>query len=99
MRNITRDAVDAFMRRKSFKRSNTQVVVHPTDAHLLLHEHLIATIDLLGNIMISNAGYQTNTTKERLNGIPSVSVVQKNFQWYLNGTKWDGEWIIVHYTL
>ena len=95
MRKITRDAVDAFMRRESFKRSNTQVAVHPTVTRLLLHGHLIATIDLMGNIKVTNAGYQTNTTKERLNGIPTVSVVQKNFQWYLNGTKWDGEWITV----
>ena len=95
MRKITRDAVDAFMRRESFKRSNTQVVVHPENTHLYLHGNPIAIVDLLGCIKITNAGYQTNTTKERLNGIPTVSIVQKNFQWYLNGTKWGGEWITV----
>jgi len=95
MRKITRDAVDAFMRHESFKRSNTQVAVQPTETHLLLHDHLIATHDHMGNIKVTNAGYQTNTTKERLNGIPEVFIVQKNFQWYLNGTKWDGEWITI----
>ena len=95
MRKITRDAVDAFMRHESFKRSNTQVVVHSSNTCLYLHGILIAIIGPKGNIQITNAGYQTNTTKERLNGIPTVSIVQKNFQWYLNGTKWDGEWTTV----
>lgn len=90
MRKITRDAVDAFMNRKPFKRSNTEVVVCPSDTRMYLHKHLIAIIDLLGNIRVSNAGYSTNVTKERLNGIPDVTVTQKNFKWYLNGKEWDG---------
>lgn len=40
-------------------------------------------------------GYQTRTTKERLNGIPDVSVHQKKGQWYLNGYAWDGSWAFV----
>lgn len=90
MRKITRDAVDAFMRREPFKRTNTEVAVHPTDTRMYLYGHLIAVIDLMGNIYVTNAGYFTNTTKELLNGIPTVSVNQKNFEWYLNGEKWDG---------
>jgi len=40
-------------------------------------------------------GYQTVTTKERLNGIPDVRVHQKKGQWYLNGAAWDGSWAFV----
>lgn len=35
---------------------------------------------------------KTATTKDRLNGLPGVSVHQKAGQWYLNGEKWDGYW-------
>lgn len=90
MRKITQDAVNAFMRREPFKRANTEVAIYPSDTRMYLHGHLIAIIDLMGNIKVSNAGYFTNTTKERLNGIPTVTVNQKNFEWYLNGEKWDG---------
>ena len=95
MRKITSDAINAFMCRETFSRDNTQVTVHPTDTRLLLHGNLIATIDLMGNIKVTNAGWATNTTKERLNGIPGVSIQQKNYQWYLNDKEWDGGWITV----
>lgn len=42
---------------------------------------------------ITNAGWQSNTTKERLNGLNGVSISQKNFVWYLNGREWDGSLI------
>ena len=95
MRKITQLAVNAFMRREPFKQSNTEVAVHPTDTRMYLHGHLIAMIDLMGNIKVTTAGYFTHITKERLNGIPTVSVYQKNFEWYLNGEKWDGSLIQV----
>lgn len=90
MRKITQNAVNAFMRRQPFNQSNTEVAVYPSDTRMYLHGHLIAVIDLMGNIKVTNAGYFTNTTKERLNGIPTVTVNQKNFEWFLNGVKWDG---------
>ena len=90
MRKITQLAVNAFMRREPFKQSNTEVVIYPSSTRMYLFGHLIAMIDLMGNIKVTNAGYFTNTTKERLNGIPTVTVNQKNFEWYLNGVKWDG---------
>lgn len=41
-------------------------------------------------LSITNAGWATNTTKERLNSIPGVSIQQKAGVWYLNGQVWDG---------
>lgn len=35
-------------------------------------------------------GFFTNTTKERLNALPGVNIVQKLGKWYLNGVLWDG---------
>jgi hypothetical protein len=60
-----------------------------------LHGNLIAKIDADGTLAITNAGWFTNTTKERLNGIPGVSICQKKGDWYLNGRKWDGGWITI----
>ena len=90
MRKITRNAVNAFMCREPFKQSNTEVVVYPEDTRMYLFHHLIAVIDLTGNIKVTNAGHFTNTIKERLNGIPTVTVNQKGSEWFLNGEKWDG---------
>ena len=59
---------------------------------LKLHGNTIATIDELGVLSVSNAGWASNTTKERLNGIPGVRVHQRNWNWYLNGVEWDGSW-------
>lgn len=90
MRKITQNAVSAFMHRKPFKQSNTEVVVCPEDTRMYLYGHLIAVIDLMGNIKVTNAGYFTDTTKEWLNGIPTVTVNRKGREWFLNGEKWDG---------
>jgi len=60
--------------------------------NLKLHGNTIATIDALGVMSISNAGWASNTTKERLNGLPNVRVNQKNWSWFLNGNEWDGSW-------
>jgi len=46
-------------------------------------------------LFISDGGWQTVTTKERLNGFPNVHIYQKNFQWFLNGEEWDGSRIKV----
>ena len=43
-------------------------------------------------IYVTNAGWFSHTTKERLNGIPGVSVYQNKGKWYLNDNEWDGTW-------
>ncbi|ANA49155.1 hypothetical protein PMW_30 [Pseudomonas phage phiPMW] len=94
-RKITTDAINAFMAGEKFNRDNTMVSVGPNTGACGLHLHgnLIATRERgLGEIEISNAGFFTNTTKERLNGIPGVSICQRKGVWYLNGNEWDGSW-------
>ena len=61
---------------------------------IYLHNNKIAEYRADG-LWITNAGWQSNTTKERLNGLPFVYISQRNFKWYLNGTSWDGSWIRV----
>jgi hypothetical protein len=67
MRKITRQACEAFIARKNFQSGNTS-----TDGRsLYLHGNRIAS-RLNGNsdiFLISDAGWRTPTTRERLNGL------------------------------
>lgn len=91
MRQITRQAIDAFLQKQDFSKGNTQVKTEDGTTKLLLHGNCIAKIeeDILS---ITSAGWETNTTKERLNGLPLVHIFQSNYQWFLNGNEWNGEW-------
>lgn len=103
-RKITTEAVQAFVNGQEFSRDNTRVEVRPwqqtkyprDQVILLLHGNPIARYQAgdtsLRSLVICDGNHQTNTTKERLNGLPGVRVHQKAGKWYLNGAKWDGSW-------
>jgi hypothetical protein len=92
MRKITKEAVDKFLSKETFRKSNMSVEAGFEVWMLKLHGNTIATIDEFNMLSISNAGWSSNTTKERLNGLPNVRINQKNWTWYLNGNEWSGEW-------
>jgi hypothetical protein len=92
MRKITREAVDKFLSKTPFRKSNMAVVEDYGVYKLKLHNNTIAVLDEFNMLSISNAGWRSNTTKERLNGLPNVRINQKNWNWYLNGQEWDGAW-------
>ena len=97
-RQITTLAATAFQNGTAFKRDNTKVTIEVDGAVCLhLHGHLIAKrySDGKKETEITNAGWATNTTKERLNGLDGVSIYQKKGIWYLNDKEWNGDWIIV----
>lgn len=95
MKQITKKAIDKFMNAESFKRDNTEVVVLPNVTILKLFDNEIAYLynDPERTLSITNRGWFTKTTKERLNGIPRVSIRQSKGQWYLNDALWDGKLI------
>ena len=97
MKKITRDSVDAFMNARPFRKDNTEVTVLDNVTVLKLFGNEIAYRynDPERTLSITNAGWFSNTTKERLNGIPNVQIHQKNFNWYLNDKEWDGRLIDV----
>ena len=97
MRMITQQAVAAFNNAESFKSGNTKVIVKPNVTVLLLFNNEIAYKynDPKRTLSITNAGWESNTTKERLNGLDGVSIQQKAGIWYLNGKEWEGELIDV----
>ena len=97
MRQITQDSINAFIWGFTFSKQNTKVRVFNDVIKLQLHGNTIAIKDRLTNkIKISNCGYFTNTTKERLNGLPNVDIYQKNFVWYLNSKERDGNLITIN---
>ena len=97
MRQITKDAVKAFMNRETFNRSNTKVNYDEfiKTSTMKLRGNNIALLNSRGKLFITNAGWQSNTTKERLNALKGVSIAQKAGVWYLNGKEWEGELVDV----
>lgn len=94
---ISRDAAHAFHAGRNFKRSNTQVSVDSNgDTGLFLHGNCIAIKKNYGQIFIQTCGWNTVTTRARLNAIHGVHVQQKNWILYLNGELWDGNIIEVN---
>ena len=91
MRKITQEAVEAMYNRKKFKKSNTQIVVDGDYSAMFLHGNKIAEIDNY-ELFICSKGWNTNTTKERLNGVLGQlfgyygyipKIVQKDFEWFI----------------
>ena len=92
MRLITQQSVKAFMNAKKFNKANMSVEVLPNVTILKLHGNAIAYRynDPQRTLTITNCGWFTPTTKERLNALPNVNIQQKSFKWFLNGKEWDG---------
>lgn len=105
MRKVTEQSVQAFLNRREFNSGNTCVKTENGVTVLYLHNNPIARMLEDGEIEVSNCGYETNTTKERLNGVLELAdtgskIFQKNFEWFISGTaigdmQWDGSWIMV----
>lgn len=103
MRKVTQNAVNAFMCNSPFAQGNTTVTVVKGKTQLFLHGNLIAERNSKGAISITNAGWFSNTTKERLNGVLNmvgIRLQQKKRTWYLIGDipkgpvrQWDGKMI------
>ena len=83
------------MNAKKFNKQNMSVEVLPNVTILKLHNNAIAYRynDPERTLSITNCGWFSNTTKERLNALPNVNIYQNNWNWYLNDKEWDGELI------
>jgi hypothetical protein len=93
MRKITDIAIEKFLNAEKFKANNTEVIVLPNVTVLKLYDTEIAYRynDPERTLSITNGGYKTNVTKERLNGLPKVRINSSKNVWYLNGKEWDGK--------
>ena len=95
MRKVTEQAIVAFENQKAFKKANTSVKVLPNVTVLELHGNAIAYKynNPERTLSITNCGWFSVTTKERLNGLKGVCINQSKGVWYLNGKEWDGKLI------
>lgn len=94
MKKITRDAITAFDNNYTYSNGNTKVRIVDNQTRLYLHDNMIAC-KKNGRLFITTCGWDTLTTKERLNGLSGVSVYTKKHQLYLNNKIWDGELVNV----
>ncbi len=96
MRKITSEAKKAFEAGRNYKNSNTEI----SGGSYFLFGNKIAEYSSLFNdgnrdINITTAGWKSATTKERLNALEGVNIIQRAGIWYLNGQEWGGEWVTV----
>tara|TARA_Y100001970_G_scaffold92092_1_gene116241 strand:+ start:279 stop:626 length:348 start_codon:yes stop_codon:yes gene_type:complete len=103
MRKIERQMNFAISNKGNWSSSNTRVEYNENSncSSVYLHGHQIATVcHETKAVKLSSCGYETNTTKSRLNAILDevkygCKVFQKNFVWFVNYNNqnlmfWDG---------
>ena len=90
MRKIESQMLAAIHSNKCWKSANTEVFTNDNNASLVyLHGNHIATVTD-NNVRIFDGGWQSNTTKSRLNVIINEfcnaltdGVFQKDYQWFI----------------
>ncbi len=92
MRKIEQQMIAAIKDSKDLKIANTEVISCTNVSDVYLHGNLIARIGETW-MELFDGGYQSKTTKSRLNallsafGMDGEYVFQKNFQWFV---QYDG---------
>ena len=88
MRKIEKQMNEAISKEIDWKKDNTEVVSYTNSSDVYLHGNLIARIGETW-IELFDGGWQSNTTKSRLNAILQAHgcegeyIFQKNFQWFI----------------
>ena len=103
MRKLERQMNFAISNKADWSGSNTQVNFNSNTncSSIYLHGHQIAAVDHnLKAVKLSSCGYETRTTKSRLNALLEevkwgCRVFQKNFDWFVSyndqvASFWDG---------
>jgi hypothetical protein len=89
MRKIETQMIHAIKNNQDWKSTNTAVESINGVSVVKLHGHKIAEV---GDsfVRLFDGGYQSNTTKSRLNailkgcGLPGEGIFQKKFKWFIN---------------
>lgn len=95
MRKIEEGMVKAISKWEDYKKDNISVCSHEEGAvfRVYLHGHMI--VEKQDNdLWLSDCGYQTKTTKSRLNCILHhfnlPTIYAKKFQWFIGDEEWTG---------
>ena len=100
MKKITKDACMAFINGVPYNNSNTKVVLFNDFALMTLFNNYIAkrgTTDNANAVVLSDGGWETATTKERLNGLLQLLdspffIMQRKYVWYVTDGKTKVPW-------
>ena len=90
MRKVEIQMNHAIRYRKNWAGSNTMVRVYKEVVEVFLHGNHIASLDTATHkLTIKDGGWQSNTTKSRLNALlsefrPHTRVFQKNYEWFIS---------------
>jgi hypothetical protein len=91
MRLIEQQMCNAVINKNDWRKDNTEVLYSPSRdvCCVYLHKNLIATVDN-NSVEIYDGGWQSNTTKSRLNAIINglcdgykCGVYQRKFEWFI----------------
>ena len=88
MRKIETQMIQAIQNNKTWSSGNTQVITEDNISKVYLHGNHIATVTD-DNMTIFDGGWQSNTTKSRLNALcnefcmTGEGVFQKNYKWFV----------------
>lgn len=107
MKKITAQSITAFFSGRNLSAGNMSIEHHESAAgpvaSMYLHGNLIAKRIGLCNdydLALSDGGWESNTTKERLNGLlnyigAGVCVTQKDYVWYIGALRAvvDEDWL------
>jgi hypothetical protein len=97
MRVIEKKMVKAVTNKGKMSTTNTKVETLNEVTKVTLHGNMIAEIDWSEKLMfLSNCGWQTPTTKSRLNAIldalkPGFYIYQKKGTWYISTPESTGQ--------
>jgi hypothetical protein len=89
MRKIETQMIQAIQQNKNWSSGNTQVITEDNTSKVYLHGNHIATVTDNDNMTIYDGGWQSVTTKSRLNAlcdefcITGEGVFQKNYKWFV----------------
>ena len=98
MRLIEQQMIDAIKQRKDWKKDNTRIeTINYNDTYVCsnvyLHDNLIGVVGT-NQVEVYDGGWQSNTTKSRLNAIIkglcagfACSVYQHKFEWFITDNK------------
>jgi len=92
MRKIEKQMNDAITASQDWKKDNTEVITCSNSSDVYLYNNLIARIGETW-IELFDGGWQSNTTKSRLNailqehGIGDERVFQKNHNWFFSSNQ------------
>ena len=90
MRKIEMMMNSAIRYRKNFSSGNTTVRAFRESVEVYLHGNNIASLDTATHALtIIDGGWQSNTTKSRLNAlleefVPSMRIFQNDWTWYIS---------------